>query len=165
MPSCVCLSISLILGQCCAPMFSTLWQISERVVDIWVCLGLPSQSWKKSTLNIHWKDWCWGWSSNTFGYLIWRADSLKKTLMLGKAEGKRRRGWQDEMVGWHHWLNGHGFEQTPRDSEGQGSLACCSLWCRKESDMAKWLNDNNNNFLRVQLNLWIKEQELCHPSW
>ena len=41
-----------------------------------------------------------------FGYLLWRANSLEKTLMLGKIEGRRRRGQQDEMVGWHRWLNG-----------------------------------------------------------
>ena len=39
-----------------------------------------------------------------FGHLMWRTDSLEKTLMLGKIEGRRKRGWQDEMVGWHHWL-------------------------------------------------------------
>ena len=44
-----------------------------------------------------------------FGHLMQRADSFEKTLMLGKIEGRRRRGWQDEMVGWHHRLNGHGF--------------------------------------------------------
>ena len=55
--------------------------------------------------------------------------------MLAKIEGKRRRGVaEDEMVGWHHGLNGHEFEQAPGDSEGQGSLACCSSWGRKESD-------------------------------
>ena len=42
-----------------------------------------------------------------FGHLMQRADSLEKTLMLGKIEGRRRRGWQDEMVGWHHWLSEH----------------------------------------------------------
>ena len=45
-----------------------------------------------------------------FGHLMWRTDSLEKTLILGKIEGRRRRGWQDEMVGWHHWLNGYGLE-------------------------------------------------------
>ena len=45
-----------------------------------------------------------------FGHLMQRTDSLKKTLMLGKIEGGRRRGKQDEMVGWHHRLNGHEFE-------------------------------------------------------
>ena len=60
-----------------------------------------------------------------FGHLMQRADSLEKTLMLGKIEGRRRRG-EDEMVGWHHRLNGHEFEQALGDGEEQGSLAYCS---------------------------------------
>ena len=56
--------------------------------------------------------------------------------MLGKIEGRRRRGQtEDEMVGWHRRLNGHEFEQTPGASERQGSLACCNPWDRKELDM------------------------------
>ena len=47
---------------------------------------------------------------------------------------------EDEMVGWHHRLNGHESEQIPGDSEGQGSLACCSPWGHKESDMIEGLN-------------------------
>ena len=46
------------------------------------------------------------------------------------------------MVGWHHQLNGHEFDQTLGDSEGQGILACCSPWGQKESDMIEQLNDN-----------------------
>ena len=49
----------------------------------------------------------------------------------------------DKMVGWHHRLNGHEFEQAPGDSEGQGSLVCCSSWSCKESDMTEQLNKNN----------------------
>ena len=75
-----------------------------------------------------------------FGHLMWRANSLEKTLMLGKIGGKRRRGWQDEMVGWHHWFNGHGFGWTPGVGDGQGVLACCGSWGRKESDTTEWLN-------------------------
>ena len=48
-----------------------------------------------------------------FGHLMQRTDSLEKTLMLGKIEGRRRREQQDEMVGSHHRLSGHKFEQTP----------------------------------------------------
>ena len=50
-----------------------------------------------------------------FGHLMQRPDSFEKTLMLGKIEGRRRRGWmtKDEMVGWHHQLNGHEFAQSP----------------------------------------------------
>ena len=50
---------------------------------------------------------------------------------------------KDEMVGWHHQLNGHEFEQTPGDGEGQGSLACHSPWGRKESDMTELPNNSN----------------------
>ena len=46
---------------------------------------------------------------------------------------------EDEMVGWHHQINGHDFEQIPRNSEGQGSQACCSPWDHKESDMTEQL--------------------------
>ena len=60
------------------------------------------------------------------GYLMQRTDSLEKTLMLGKIEGRRRRGRQDEMVGWHDQLDGHEFEQAPGVADGQGSLVCCS---------------------------------------
>ena len=66
--------------------------------------------------------------------------------MLGKIEGKKRRGQQgDEMVGWHHQLNGHEFEQALEDGEGQGSLACCSPWDHKELDTTEQLNNNSNN--------------------
>ena len=78
-----------------------------------------------------------------FGHLVWRPDSFEKTLILGKIEGRRRRRRQmtdDEMVGWHHWLNGHEFGWTPGVGDGQGSLACCSPWGCKELDMNEWLN-------------------------
>ena len=70
-----------------------------------------------------------------FGHLMWRANSLEKTMMLGKIEGRRRWGIQDEMIGWYHWLNGHEFEQDPGVGDGQGSLECCSPWGRKELPM------------------------------
>ena len=49
---------------------------------------------------------------------------------------------EDEIVGWHHQLNEHEFEQTPGDSGGQGSLVCCSPWGCEESDMTEQLNNN-----------------------
>ena len=52
--------------------------------------------------------------------------------MLGKIEDRRRRGQQDEMAGWHHRLNGHGFEWTPGVGDGQGGLAYCGSWGHKE---------------------------------
>ena len=56
---------------------------------------------------------------------------------------------EDELVGWHHQLNGHEFEQASGDGEGQGRLVGCSLWGCKESDMTEQLNNNNTiSFLR-----------------
>ena len=75
-----------------------------------------------------------------FGHLMQRADSFEKSVMLGKIEGRRRRERQDEMVGWHHQLSGHGFGQAPGVGDGQGGLVCCSSWGRKESDMTERLN-------------------------
>ena len=49
---------------------------------------------------------------------------------------------EDEMVGWHYQLSGHEVEQAPGDGEGQGSLACCSPWVRKELDMTEQMNNN-----------------------
>ena len=68
-----------------------------------------------------------------FGHLMWRTDSLEKTLMLGKIESRRRRGWQDEMVGWHHQFNGHGFVWTPGVGDRQGGLVSCGSWGFRES--------------------------------
>ena len=70
-------------------------------------------------------DCCWSWSSS-FGYLMQRADSLEKTG-AGKDWRQKEKGVAEQkVVRQHHWLSGNESEQTPRDSEGQGSLACCS---------------------------------------
>ena len=76
-----------------------------------------------------------------FGHLMRRACSLEKALMLGKTEGRRRMGRQDEVVGWHHRLNGHEFEPALGVGGGQESLACCSLWGLKELDTTEQLNN------------------------
>ena len=73
-----------------------------------------------------------------FGHLMRRVNPLEKTLMLGKTEGRRRR---QQRTRWRHWLNGHEFEQARGDGEGQGRLACCSLWGRKELDTSEGLNN------------------------
>ena len=71
--------------------------------------------------------------------ILWAPDLKNwftgKTLMLEKIEGRRRGGKQNEMVGWHHRLNGHGFEQALGVDDGQGILACCSPWFCKEANM------------------------------
>ena len=69
-----------------------------------------------------------------------RIDSLEKSV-TGKDWRQEEKGTtEDEMVGWHHQLDAHEFEQALGGDDGQGSLACCSLWGCKESDMTERLN-------------------------
>ena len=94
-----------------------------------------------------------------FGHLMQRADSSEKTLMLGKPEGRRRKGWQRmRWFGWHHRQKGHGLGWTPGDGDGQGGLACCDSWGRKESDTTerlKWTELCASTLpLQLIFNLW-----------
>ena len=77
-----------------------------------------------------------------FGHLIRRADSFEMSQPdAGKDWGQEEKGTtEDEMVGWHHWLDGREFEWTPGVGDGQGGLACCDSWGCKESDTTELLN-------------------------
>ena len=75
------------------------------------------------------------WPSDVKNWLIWKYPDAGKEL---KQEAKGMT--EDEMVGWHHWLDAHEFEQAPGVGNGQGRLACCSPCSCKESDTTKWLN-------------------------
>ena len=71
---------------------------------------------------------------------------IRRDPDAGKDWSQEKKGMtEDEMVRWHHWLNGHEFEQAPGDGKGQGSLVCCSPWGRKESDTTEQLNNNIEN--------------------
>jgi len=86
-----------------------------------------------------------------------RANSMEKTLMLGKTEGRRRRG-QQRM----RWLDGitNSMEKTLGDSEGQGSLACCSPCGCKESDTTEQLNNNNKMLLyNTEVTKWWQSSD------
>ena len=79
--------------------------------------------------------------------ILWPPDAKSRLVGkdpdVGKDWRQEEKGvTEDEIFGWHHWLNGHEFEQTLGDSEGQGSLACCSPRGRKESDTTERLNNN-----------------------
>ena len=78
----------------------------------------------KSTLNIHCKDWCWSWISNTLS-TWWKSQLIGKDIDAVKDWRQEEKGTtEDEMVGWHLWLNGHEFKQAPEDGEGRWSLTC-----------------------------------------
>ena len=75
-----------------------------------------------------------------FGHLMWRVDSWKVSD-AGRDWAQEEKGTtEDEMVGWHHWLNGHGFRWTPGVGDGQGGLISCDSWGCKESDTTERLN-------------------------
>ena len=87
--------------------------------------------------------------------ILWLPDAKSwltgKNPGAGEDWGQEEKGvTENELVGWHHRFHGHEFEQTPGDSEGQGSLACCSPWGGKDSDMTEWLNNNHQLTRRGQ---------------
>ena len=89
----------------------------------------------------------WIFFRRTDALTLWPHDVkswlIRKDPDAGKDWGQEEKGMTEaEMVGWHHWFNGHEFEQTQGDSERQVSLACCSPWGCKESDTTEWLNNN-----------------------
>ena len=87
--------------------------------------------------------------------ILWPPDVKNQLTGKDPDVGKDRRQEEkgatgDEMLGWHHWLNEHEFEQAPRDGEGQGSLVCCSPWGHKDSDMTERLNNNKNYIYNIK---------------
>jgi len=106
--------------------------------DSWESLGLQghptSLSKRKSVLNIHWKDWCWSWNSNTLATWCEELTHLKRPDPGKDWRWEKKGMTEDEMVGWHCWLNGHEFEWALRVGDGQRSLVCCSPWGHKELD-------------------------------
>ena len=123
--------------------------------------------------------WCWGRLLSPLDckevkpvnpkIFIGRTDAKAETPILWPPDGKNwlirkypdaGKDWQekgtteDEMVGWHHQLDGHEFEQVPGVGDGQGSLVCCSLWGHKESAMTKWLNWTELNWFHNERRAW-----------
>ena len=104
--------------------------------------------------------------------ILWSPDA--KSWLIGKDPDagqywrqEEKGTTEDKMVGWHHWLNGHEFEQTLGDGEGQGSLACCRSRGWKESDMTEWLNKTASKSLQkwwgLGLTLSWSSQKLHWP--
>ena len=94
------------------------------------------------------------WPPHVKSWFIWKDPDA------GKDWGQEEKGMtEDEMVGWHHWLDGHGFGWTPGVGDGQGGLECCISWGRKESDTTEWLNGTYKpwwNRQKIQLKKWEK---------
>ena len=97
---------------------------------------------------------------------LWPRDG--KSWLIGKdpdawKDWRQEKGMtEDEMVGWHHQLNGHDCEQTPGDSEEQGSLACWSPWDHKESDRTEWTGHQGD---KSWLEAWILSPNFWSSKW
>ena len=105
-------------------------------------IRLSTATVKKNSLGLPW----WSSGKDPDARKDWGQEEKKMT--------------EDEMVGWHHRFNGHEFEQTLGDSEGQGSLACCSPWGCKESDTTL-----NNRWLRWLRNRWLRNPPSNAGTW
>ena len=95
---------------------------------------------RRSVLGVHWKDWCWSWNSNTLATWCEELTHLRRPWCWERLRAGGEGMTEDEMVGWHHWVYGHGFWWPPGVGDGQGDLVCCSSWGHKESDTIERLN-------------------------
>ena len=99
----------------------------------------PNQSiQRKSTVHIQWKNWCWSWSSNTLATWWEEVTHWKRPNPRKHWRQKEKGTTEDKMVGWHHRLNRHEFEQALGVDDGQGSHMCCNPWVTKSQT---WLRD------------------------
>ena len=130
----------------------------------------------RSVLGVHWRDWCWSWNFNTLATWCGELTYLRDPD-TGKDWRQEEKGTtEDEIVGWHHQHNGHGFGWTVGVGDGQGSMACCGSWCHKELDTTEWLNwtelNSYVNYLLLALilgKMWVLTQSshvwLFATSW
>ena len=121
------------------------WRIDASELWCWTRLlrvpwtaGRSNQSIQKEiSPEYSLKDWCW--NSNTLPTWWEELTHLKRPWCWERLKVGGEGITEDEMVGWHHRLDGHEFEPTLGVGDGQGGLACCCPWGHKESDMTKWL--------------------------
>ena len=118
-----------------------LWYWRRLLRVSWTARRANQSILKEISPGFHWKDRCWSWNSN----ILWpphvKSWLIEKDPDAGKDWGHEGKGMtEDEMVGWHYGLNGHGFGWTLGVCDGQGGLACCDSWVPKESDTTEWVN-------------------------
>ena len=120
------------------------WFWTVVLEKTWESLGLQgdptSPFWRRSALGFLWKD-----DTKAETPVLWPPDAnswlIGKDSDAGRDWGPEEKGTtEDEMAGWHYWLNGREFEWTLGVGDGQGGLACCDSWDCKASDTTEWLN-------------------------
>ena len=128
--------------------------------DSWESLGLQgdptSPFWRIWALGFLWKEWCWSWNSSTLATSCEELTHWKR-LWCWEDWGQEEKGTtEDEIAGWHRWLDGRESQWTPGVGDGQGGLACCDSWGLKESDTTEQLiwSDLMQNFLKNLVYVW-----------
>ena len=129
----------------------------------WTARRSNQSIWKEISPEYSLEGWCWSWNSKTLppnakNWLLWKDPDAGKDWRW-----EEKMTTEDEMVGWHHWLNGHEFEWTLGVGDGQGGLACCSSWGHKESDTTERLNWTDGIILtkRGSLKWAVKNSKVC----
>ena len=137
--------------------------------DSWESLGLQgdptSPSWRKSGLNIHWKDWCWSWNSNTLATWCkelthWKISWCWERLKAG-GEGDSR-GWDGWMASPTQWT---WIWASSGSCDGQGGLACCIPWDCKEMDMTEWSNNSKDSANELGIHRELMNPDLSRGWW
>ena len=125
-----------------------------------------SQSWRKSTLNIHWKEWCWSWTP-----IHW-PPHVKCQLTGKHRDAGKDRGQEEKRVtesgktaGWHHWLNGHEFEQTQGMVKGRKAWRAAVHAVAKSRTQLGQLNNNDNNTKTWFLMSGSLQQVMSSDKW
>ena len=104
------------------------WWCWRRLLRIpWTVRRSNQSILKEISPNIHWKDWCWSWNSNTSATWCEELTHLKRPWCWESWRQEEKGMTEDDMVGWHHQLDGHESEKALGVGDGQGSLAFCSL--------------------------------------
>ena len=95
-----------------APKNWCFWTVVlEKTLDFpWTARSSSQSNLKEINPNIHWKDWCWSWNSNTLATWCEELTHWKRPWCWERLKAAEKGTTEDEMVGWHHWLNGHVFE-------------------------------------------------------
>ena len=107
-----------------------------------------SQSWRIPILNLHWKDWCWSWSSNNWPHNV-KSWLIGKAPDAGKDWRQEEKGMtEEEMVGWHHWLDGHEFVQLQEMVKNREAW-CAAVHRVTDSDITEQLNNNASTLTSV----------------